>query len=132
MIMADIKKVRALLVDDETDFRQLMAFWMKSKGYDVVEASNGEDAVALARKENPDIIFMDLNMPVLDGTEALKKIREFNKDVPVIIISAYVEDRKAKEAMSLGIAGVFYKGKDFQEGLALLEAALHTHRQLKK
>ena len=126
------RKVKALLVDDETDFRQLMAFWMKSKGYEVVEASNGEDAVTLARSESPDIIFLDLNMPVMDGTEALTKIREFNKAVPVIIISAYVEDRKAKEAMSAGISGVFYKGKDFQEGLALLEAALHTHRQLKK
>ncbi|MFA6384131.1 MAG: response regulator [Candidatus Omnitrophota bacterium] len=131
--MEEIKaRVRALLVDDETDFRQLMAFWLKSKGYEVIEASNGQEAVVLARKDAPDVIFMDLNMPVMDGTEALKKIREFNKDVPVIIISAYVEDRKAKEAMSSGISGVFYKGKDFQEGLALLEAALRTHRQLKK
>lgn len=125
-------KTKALLVDDELDFRQLMSFWMKSKGYAVIEASNGEEAVNLARQENPDIIFMDLNMPVMDGTEALTKIREFNKTVPVIIISAYVDDRRAKEAMNLGISGVFYKGKDFQEGLALLEAALNTHRQLKK
>ncbi|MCU0651140.1 MAG: response regulator, partial [Candidatus Omnitrophica bacterium] len=120
-------KIKALIVDDEMDFRQLMSFWMKSKGYDVVEASNGKEAVELAGKERPDIIFMDINMPVMDGTEALKKIRETNKNVPVIIISAYVEDKRAKEAMSLGISGVFYKGKDFQEGLALLEAALHTH-----
>jgi CheY-like chemotaxis protein len=125
-------KIKALLVDDALDFRELMAFWMKSKGYAVIEASNGREAVDLAMNEKPDIIFMDLNMPVMDGTEALKKIRSFNKDVPVIIISAYVEDRKAKEAMKEGISGVFYKGKDFQEGLALLEAALHTHKQLKK
>jgi len=125
------KKIKALLVDDETDFRQLMSFWMQSKGYAVVEASNGEEAVRLARDENPDIIFLDLNMPVMDGTEALIKIRQFNKDVPVILISAYVEDKRAKEAMKEGISGVFYKGKDFQEGLALLEAALHTHRKLK-
>ncbi|HQJ16126.1 MAG TPA: response regulator [Candidatus Omnitrophota bacterium] len=131
--MAELeKKIKALLVDDETDFRQLMSFWMQSKGYAVVEASNGEDAVRLVREEKPDIIFLDLNMPVMDGTEALMKIREFNKDVPVIVISAYVEDKRAKEAMKAGISGVFYKGKDFQEGLALLEAALHTHRQLKK
>ncbi len=131
--MAELeKKTKALLVDDETDFRQLMSFWMQSKGYAVVEASNGEDAVRLVKEEKPDIIFLDLNMPVMDGTEALMKIREFNKDVPVIVISAYVEDKRAKEAMKAGISGVFYKGKDFQEGLALLEAALHTHRQLKK
>ncbi|HOW42449.1 MAG TPA: response regulator [Candidatus Omnitrophota bacterium] len=126
------KKNKILLVDDEKDFRDLMTFWLQSRGYLVVTASNGARAVEMAQAENPDIIFMDLNMPVMDGTDALKKIREFNKDVPVIIISAFVDDRRAKEAMRTGISGVFYKGKDFQEGLALLEAALKTHKQLKK
>jgi CheY-like chemotaxis protein len=125
-------EIKVLLVDDEEDFRKLLAFWLKSKGYSVITASNGEEAISLAKSESPAIIFMDLNMPVMDGSDALKKLREFNKDVPVIIISAYVDDRKAKQAMELGISGVFYKGKDFQEGLSLLEAALRTHRQLKK
>jgi CheY-like chemotaxis protein len=125
-------ETKVLLVDDEEDFRKLLAFWLQSRGYNVITASNGEEAIKLAKEENPAIIFMDLNMPVMDGTDALKKLREFNKDVPVIIISAYVDDRRAKEAMELGISGVFYKGKDFQEGLSLLEAALRTHKQLKK
>jgi CheY-like chemotaxis protein len=120
------------LVDDEADFRELMNFWLKSKGYTVIVAQEGETAVKLAEQENPDIIFLDLNMPVMDGVEALRRIREFNKEVPVIIISAYVDDKKAKETMQYGISGVFYKGKDFQEGLSLLEAALRTHKQLKK
>jgi len=124
--------IKVLLVDDEEDFRNLLAFWLKSKGYFVITASNGEEAVNLAKTENPAIIFMDLNMPVMDGADALKKLREFNKEVPVIIISAFVDDRKAKEAMAQGVSGVFYKGKDFQEGLLLLEAALRTHKQLKK
>jgi CheY-like chemotaxis protein len=124
--------IKVLLVDDEDDFRKLLAFWLESKGYLVITACNGEEALVKAKAENPEIIFMDLNMPVMDGADALKKLREFNKEVPVIIISAYVDDRKAKEAMQLGISGVFYKGKDFQEGLLLLEAALRTHKQLKK
>ncbi len=124
--------IKVLLVDDEDDFRKLLAFWLESKGYLVITACNGEEALIKAKAENPEIIFMDLNMPVMDGADALKKLREFNKEVPVIIISAYVDDRKAKEAMQLGISGVFYKGKDFQEGLSLLEAALRTHKQLKK
>ncbi len=128
----DEKEIKCLLVDDENDFRELMTFWLKSKRYLVVEASEGETAVRLAREENPDIIFMDLNMPVMDGVEALKRIREFNKDVPVIIISAYIDDKRANDAMAYGISGVFYKGKDFKEGLPLLEAALRTHKQLKK
>lgn len=125
-------EVKVLLVDDEEDFRKLLAFWLKSKGYSVITASNGEEALKLVSQESPSLIFMDLNMPVMNGTDTLKKLRESNKDVPVIIISSYVDDRKAKEAMDLGISGVFYKGKDFQEGLSLLEAALRTHKQLKK
>ncbi|MFH0827995.1 MAG: response regulator, partial [Candidatus Omnitrophota bacterium] len=126
------KQIKVLLVDDEEDFRKLLGFWLNSKGYSVVTASNGQEALGIVSAENPDIIFMDLNMPVMDGVEAIKKIREFNKDVPIIIISAFVDDRKAKEVMSWGISGVFYKGKDFQEGLQLLETALRTHKQLKK
>jgi CheY-like chemotaxis protein len=125
-------KIKVLLVDDEDDFRKLLAFWLESRGYSVITACNGQEALVKVKAENPAIIFMDLNMPVMDGTDALKKLREFNKEVPVIIISAFVDDRKAKEAMEAGISGVFYKGKDFQEGLSLLEAALRTHKQLKK
>jgi len=125
-------KIKILLVDDEDDFRNLLGFWLTSKGYEVIPASNGAQAVDLAREKSPDIIFMDLNMPVLDGTDALIQIRAFNKSVPVIIISAFVDDRKAKQAMDAGVSGVFFKGSDFQVGLTLLEAALRTHKDLKK
>ncbi len=123
---------KVLLVDDEADFRQLLRYWLASKGYSVVTAENGAQAVTLARDERPDIILLDLNMPVLDGAAALKQIRSFDKEVPVIIISAYVDDRRAKEAMREGISGVLYKGTDFQDGLSMLEVVLHTHKQLKK
>lgn len=126
------KVIRALIVDDEADFRQLMTFWLESKGYVVISAANGQQAIAMVRNDNPDIIFLDLNMPVMDGIAALKQIREFNKTIPIIFISAYVDDKRVNEAMAYGISGVFYKGKDFQEGLSLLEAALRTHKELKK
>lgn len=126
------KKIQVLVVDDESDFLQLMTYWLESKGYSVIVASNGERAVQEAKEKSPNVVFMDLRMPVMDGIEAIRRIREFNKDVPIIIISAYVDDPKAKEAIDYGISGVFYKGKDFEEGLSLLEVALRTHRQLKK
>ncbi len=129
--MAENKQIKVLVSDDEADFRELMSFWLKSKGYAVITAENGEQALQQAEKEKPDIIFMDLNMPVLDGADALKKLRESGNNVPVIVISAFVDDMKAKEVRKYGISGVFFKGKDFQEGLMLLEAALRTHRQLK-
>lgn len=129
---AQENKIKVLVTDDEADFRQLMTFWLEFKGYAVLTASNGEEAAQVVKEKNPDIIFMDLRMPVMDGVDAIKKIRTFNKDVPIIIISAYVDDPKAKKAMSYGISGVFYKGADFAEGLSLLESALRTHKKLKK
>ncbi|HTZ11674.1 MAG TPA: response regulator [Candidatus Margulisiibacteriota bacterium] len=126
------KDTVVLVVDDEADFRQLMTFWLEGKGYYVITADNGQNAIKQIKEKNPAIVFMDLRMPVMDGIEAIKRIREFNKDIPLIIISAYVDDPKVKEAIVHGISGVFYKGKDFEEGLSLLEVALRTHKQLKK
>jgi CheY-like chemotaxis protein len=126
-------KIKVLVVDDEEDFRQVMKFWLESKGYLVLTGANGEEAVKLSKEKTPDIIFLDFNMPVMDGIDALKRIREFDKLTPIILISAYVDDGKMNEAIkSFGVSGVFYKGKDFQEGLSLLESALRTHRKLKK
>lgn len=127
----DNKNIQILVVDDEEDFRNLMTFWLQSKGYSVITSSDGKAAVDLVREKAPDIIFMDLRMPVMDGLEAIKNIREFNKEVPVIIISAYVNDPKIKESRPFSVSGVFYKGKDFEEGLSLLESALRTHSKLK-
>jgi CheY-like chemotaxis protein len=126
------KKITVLVCDDEADFRQLMTFWLEHKGYAMVTASNGEEAIKVLQEKKPDVIFMDLRMPTMDGIDAIKNIRRIDKEIPIIIISAYVDDPKAKKAMSYNISGVFYKGADFQEGLSLLESALRTHKKLKK
>jgi CheY-like chemotaxis protein len=125
-------QIKVILVDDEKDFTLPMSFWFKSKGYSVVVAFNGQDALKLIKDEKPDIAFMDLNMPGMDGIETLKRIREFNKEIPVIIISAYADPQKISELQPHGISGVFYKGEDFERGLSLLEATLRTHKKLKK
>ncbi|MFC1667325.1 response regulator [Candidatus Omnitrophota bacterium] len=130
--MVEEKGIKILLVDDQDDFRQLMRFWLKSKGYSVIDAGNGKKAIQLVKDEAPDILFLDLRMPVMDGVETLKNIREFNKDIPVIVISAYVGDPRAGEVMSYGVSGVFYKGENFEDALTLLETALRRHKKLKK
>jgi len=126
------KEIKILLVDDESDFRQIMTFWLKSKGYLVIDTSDGKSAIKLIKEKNPDIVLLDLIMPVMDGVKTLRRIRKFNNDLPVIIISAYVGDPRIKDATSYGISGVFYKGRDFSEWFPLLESALRTHKKLKK
>ena len=126
------KKIKVLVADDEADFNQLMTFWLESKGYAVMAASSGESAIQIVKENNPDVVFMDLRMPVIDGVEAIKRIRKFNTDIPIIIISAFVDDPKVQEAIACGISGVFNKNEDFnKKGLPLLESVLRTHKKLK-
>ena len=124
------KNIKVLLVDDETDFSQPMAFWFGSKGYYVIVASDGQTAINLIKEKKPDIVFLDLNMPVMNGIQTLKAIREFDKELPVIIVSAYVDQEKIKDIEPYGISGVFYKGEDLDQGLALLETTLRRHKKL--
>jgi len=124
--------IKILMVDDEDDFRQPMAFWFKTKGYNTLAAENGEKALEIINEDKPDIVFLDLNMPVMDGFETLKRIRKMDKHLPVIIISAYADPQKIKEMQPYEISGVFYKGSDFEEGLSLIESVLRTHKKLKK
>ncbi|TBR18430.1 response regulator [bacterium] len=125
-------KIKVLVTDDEADFRQVMVFWLNSKGYEVAQADSGETALKAIKDNPPDIVFLDLNMPGMDGVDVLKEIRQFNNDLPVIIISAYVESARLKEAEPYGVSGIFYKGGDFKDGLNLLETTLRTHKKLKK
>lgn len=118
------KDITILLVDDEPDFSKPMAFWFESKGYKTLVAADGETAVSLVKDKNPDVVFLDLNLPGMDGMTILKEMRKFNKAIPVIVISAHVDRLKVKEVESYGISGVFYKGDNFDKGLFLLESVL--------
>jgi len=126
------KDIKVLMVDDEADFRTLMTYWLESKGYIVLTAGDGKSAIEIAKNENPDILLLDLHMPPMSGAQVLKEIREFNKDIPAIVISAHANSPEAKEAVDYGISGVFNKSKNFNEALSLLETALRTHKKLKK
>ncbi len=128
----DAKNLKILLVDDEADFRQLMTFWLKTKGYNVVTAADGKAGLELIEKEKPNVVFLDLRMPIMDGVDVLKKIRKTDKELPIIIISAHINDPGARELTAHGIAGIFYKGENFEQALPLLETALRRHKRLKQ
>jgi len=124
--------IKVMVVDDEKDFLYTIGYWLKSKGYNVTTFSDSREAVDSIKKVPPDVIFLDINMPVMDGLQTLKTIRTFNKDIPVIMITAYADDKKVAEIEKYGIAGFFYKDKDFSEGIAMLETVLRLHKSLKK
>ena len=83
--------MKILVVDDEALLVKGIRFNLKSEGYDVITGSNGQEAAEMAQKEQPDLIVLDVMMPVMDGLTACSKIRGFS-DVPIILLTAKVED----------------------------------------
>ncbi|MDT8395836.1 MAG: response regulator [bacterium] len=82
-----------LVVDDEESIRFLYREELEDEGYRVITASDGEEALRKLRKEKPDLITLDIRMPGLDGIEVLQLIREMDKEIPVIMSTAYGEYR---------------------------------------
>jgi len=117
-----------LLVDDEPDFLEPIAFWLESKKYKVRTAPNGEEAIKLIKKEIPNIVLLDINMPVMNGIETLKHIRENYGDLPVIMITAEIEKLPALQDM--GISGFFPKEGTLQQLEQLLDPIIRMHAKM--
>ncbi len=101
MISHDWHDKTILIVEDEhINFRYLQEILKKTQA-NILRAENGFEAIQTARDNEVDLILMDIKLPVMDGYEATRQIREFNKDVPIIAQTAYVmsgEEEKTKEA----------------------------------
>lgn len=93
-----------LVVDDFDDTRLLLRTWLERKGFRVIEAENGSQAVAQAGIESPDLIIMDVEMPELDGLAATREIRSVKEleNVPVLAVSAYGVDQFREAALAAG------------------------------
>ncbi|MDH4223502.1 MAG: response regulator [candidate division Zixibacteria bacterium] len=80
---------KILLVEDEPNLLELYKEELQEEGYEIISTMDGEDAVLKTKKELPDLVVLDIKIKKLQGLEVLKKIKEFNKNLPVILNSAY-------------------------------------------
>lgn len=106
-----------LLVEDTEDNRQMMGRLLEMSGFRVVEATNGQEAVEAAARENPKIILMDLSLPFIDGLAATRRIRSLpglNK-VPIVAVSAHDTADFHQEALAAGCDAYLTKPIDFSE-----------------
>lgn len=95
---------KILIAEDERDIRDLVAFTLRFAGHEVYAASNGEEAVELAPKVNPDLILMDVRMPRMTGYEACKvmKANAQLKDIPVVFLSAKGQESEIQQGIQAG------------------------------
>ena len=93
-----------LVVDDFDDTRLLLRTWLQRKGFRVVEAEDGNQAIAAAQSNQPDLIIMDVEMPELDGLAATRQIRELEdlRATPIVAVSAYGADQYREHALAAG------------------------------
>jgi DNA-binding response OmpR family regulator len=93
---------RILVVDDEQDVCDMLEKFLKIKGYEVSTALSGEEALTLVKEEKPHIVLLDIRMPEMDGLECLERIKEIDKEIGVIMITALKQEEVGKKAMELG------------------------------
>ncbi|MBI4847023.1 MAG: sigma-54-dependent Fis family transcriptional regulator [Nitrospirae bacterium] len=122
--MARINKATILIVDDEESILETLSGILEDEGHEVVTASSGEKALALFSENTPDVILMDVWMPGMDGIETLKRIKEKNKDICVIMISGHSTVDTAVHAIKLGAYDFLEKPLSLEKVTILVSRAL--------
>jgi DNA-binding NtrC family response regulator len=94
---------KILVIDDEQGIRNLLDTLLSRKGYEVVLASNGQKGLELCRRERPDVVVLDLNMPEMNGLTVLQQVRQLNPAQPVVILTGAGTAEAAQQVRALGV-----------------------------
>ena len=113
-----------LVVEDQEDNRQILRDLLGNAGYELTEAENGEEAIAAVAKRRPDLILMDIQLPVMDGYAATRRIRTNPdlKSVPIIAVTSYALAGDEDKALAAGCDGYISKPYSPRELLAKVRA----------
>lgn len=96
--------LKILVVDDEPDVSSLLSLLLKSKGYDVITAADGQEALEKARKEGPDLILLDVMLPKLDGYRVARMLKFDEKfsHIPIVMLTAKIQEKDKKIGLEMG------------------------------
>ncbi len=111
-----------LLVDDDNEFLEATSYMLGYNGHEVMGAVNGEDAIKKYKDNRPDIVLMDIKMPVLDGYEAFYKIKKIDHNAKIIFTSSYtLDDEKFQKAKNSTLSGLINKPFDIEAVQKLID-----------
>lgn len=117
---------RILVVDDEPQIRRVLRSTLSTHGYEIAEAKTGEEALEWMRKEPPDLVLLDMNMPGMGGVEACREIRRAS-DAPIIMLTVRNAERDKVAALDAGADDYVVKPFGIEELLARIRAALRRY-----
>ena len=121
---AHSKAATILVAEDDGDNRDLLCLLLTLRGFDVLEAADGRQAVELARTARPDLILMDLRMPVLNGLAAARAIRQHSPSLPIVALSAYPPSQHEAVAFAAGCDDYVLKPIDYDHLEAVIDRLL--------
>lgn len=117
---------KILVVDDELEIREMVSEFLRRRGYRVIMAGGVDEALALARTESPNLILLDLYMPMMNGIKMLKQLREMGKPVNVIMLTASQDEHLLKTTLDLGAYEVLTKPVDLNQLELAVAAKLYA------
>ena len=120
------KTIKLLLVDDDPNMQRMVALFLNKKNYKLDIAGNGRKALDLLDKNKFDLIISDMQMPIMDGSELLRKIRDKKIKIPVILISAYTSLDMPNEMDTSDFAAVLFKPFDSSNLIYTIEKVIKT------
>ena len=123
-----INRAKIMVVDDDPDLRQALSLRLRANNFDTVNACDGYSAIALAQKEKPHLIILDLGLPAGDGFSVLKNLQQYPAlaTIPVIVLTARDSQTNEKRTLGSGAVAFFQKPADNEELLAVIRASLHS------
>jgi len=122
------EKASILIVDDNVSLGKTMSFILKRKGYSVVIARDGQEAIERVKETPFDIIFMDIKMPLMNGVETYRRVKKIRTEAVVIMMTAYAVEDLVQEALCEGAYGIIYKPLDNDRVISIIEEARHDRR----
>ena len=124
--MAEETSKKILVVDDEPDVASLLTLMLKSQGYDVITARDGQEALEKARNQNPDLILLDVMLPKMDGYKVARMLKfdENFSHIPIILLTAKIQDKDRQTGMEMGANDYVTKPFDTTSLLAKVKALL--------
>jgi len=105
---------KVLVVDDEPEAVELLVEFLASKGYEVLTASSGEEALRRVKEDRPHLVLLDVRMPKMNGIEVLRRIREIDAETGVIMVTAVNEEDVGRKALELGAFDYIVKPLDLK------------------
>jgi two-component system response regulator HydG len=119
--MADKESI--LIVDDNISLCKTMSFVLGRKGYDVATANDGPEAIERVKERPFEMVFMDIKMPLMDGVETYRRIKQIRPEAVVVMMTAYAVEEMVQEALEEGAYGIIYKPVDIEKAVALVQEA---------